>query len=298
MDARDSGLRISAIQLNHKVNQPLCLEAEQAQERQLLLSWDVSESQSWACRGWRCCRGARSQKWMIGGDEMPHVCNQRLSQRTFKGVWLHRVTIVIVRRWTNHSELCQGLKLSQWRWLWQDYWRLNEVCWGERDRTHSWSLQIVAAVPWCTAGLKTLNFQERELWKKRRNRHQLVSFTTSWSQKRFIQHVTPYDVPVPSPAVLLKNKMLPSGPNRRCIKLVRCTDKPACERGQSRLRDWACPSQIIYAIKVDFSQLRQRAFVSTLAQLQGVSTWKSPSEPAVSGHGQKDFSAFSCYFLK
>lgn len=44
MDARDSGLGISAIQLNHKVNQPLCLEAEQAQERQLLLSQDVSES--------------------------------------------------------------------------------------------------------------------------------------------------------------------------------------------------------------------------------------------------------------
>lgn len=43
MDARDSGLTVSAMQLHHKVNQPLCLQAERAQERQLLLSPDVSE---------------------------------------------------------------------------------------------------------------------------------------------------------------------------------------------------------------------------------------------------------------
>lgn len=43
MDARDSGLAISAVQLHHKVNQPLCLQAERARERQLLLSTNVSE---------------------------------------------------------------------------------------------------------------------------------------------------------------------------------------------------------------------------------------------------------------
>lgn len=77
MDARDSGLAISAVQLHHKVNQPLCLQAERARERQLLLSTNVSErfasqrrdesvarsqknkhSES-ARRGWRCCRGTR-----------------------------------------------------------------------------------------------------------------------------------------------------------------------------------------------------------------------------------------------
>lgn len=46
MDARDSGLGISAVQLNHKVNQPLCLQAEQTQEWQLPLSPNVSESHS------------------------------------------------------------------------------------------------------------------------------------------------------------------------------------------------------------------------------------------------------------
>lgn len=76
MDARDSGLAISAVQLHHKVNQPLCLQAERAPERQLLLSTNVSErfasqeagrergaftkthSES-TRRGWRCCRGTR-----------------------------------------------------------------------------------------------------------------------------------------------------------------------------------------------------------------------------------------------
>lgn len=51
MDARDSGLGISAIQLNHKVNQPLCLQAEQAQERQLPLFPNVSESHSERAKG-------------------------------------------------------------------------------------------------------------------------------------------------------------------------------------------------------------------------------------------------------
>lgn len=42
MDARERRLGISAVQLHHKVIQPLCLRAEQAQERQLLLSPNVS----------------------------------------------------------------------------------------------------------------------------------------------------------------------------------------------------------------------------------------------------------------
>lgn len=66
MDARDSGLGISAVQLNHKVNQPLCLQAEQAQERQLLLSQDVSESHSERAEGGAVAvarRVDRSETW-------------------------------------------------------------------------------------------------------------------------------------------------------------------------------------------------------------------------------------------